>query len=34
MKGAQAFLALLKKKQWKNKYEKFFQLEVRGSIKT
>ena len=34
MKGAQDFLALFKKKQWKNKYEKFFQLEVRSSIKT
>ena len=24
MEGAQDFLALFKKKQWKNKYEKFF----------
>ena len=28
MKGAQDFLALLKKKQWKNKYEKFFSTEI------
>ena len=35
MKGAQDLLALFKKTQWKNKYEKvFFQLEVRSSIKT
>ena len=31
--GAQDFLTNLKK-QWKNKYEKFFQLKVRSSIKT
>ena len=33
MKGAQDFLALLKKTM-KNKYGKFFQLKVRSSIKT
>ena len=27
MKGAQDFLALFKKKQWKNKYEKCFSTE-------
>ena len=27
MKGAQDFLALFKKKQWKNKYEKFVSTE-------
>ena len=27
MKGEQDFLALLKKKQWKNKYEKVFSTE-------
>ena len=32
MMGAQHFLALFKK-TIKNKYEKFFQLEVRSSIK-
>ena len=31
--GAQGFLALFKK-QWKNKYEKFFLLKVRSSSKT
>ena len=33
MEGAQDFLALFKK-QWKNKYEKFYLLKVRSSIKT
>ena len=33
-KEALDFLALLKKKQWKNNYEKNLQLEVRSSIKT
>ena len=33
MKGAQDFLALLKKNNEKNKYEKIFQLKVRRSIK-
>ena len=33
MKGAQDFLPLLKKKQWKYKYEEVFQLKVRSSIK-
>ena len=32
MEGAQDFLALFKK-QWKNKYEKFFLLKVTSSIK-
>ena len=34
MKWAQDFSALFKKKQRKNKYEKFFLLKVRSSIKT
>ena len=32
--GTQDFLALLQKKQYKNKYLKFFQLKVSSSIKT
>ena len=31
--GAQDFLALLKKKQWKNKYEMFFQFKEGAALK-
>ena len=34
MEGAQEFLSLFKKKTIKNKYEKFFLLKVKSSIKT
>ena len=34
MEGLQDFLALFKKKNYEKKYEKFFLLKVRSSIKT